>query len=98
MLNSQLLKIFNLQFCGFEWCCHIWQLDEDDNDQVTTVTVIGKTKELPAEWKSYINEHYAKKIKAYSLIIEEYEKAKHQRKNQPKLSEFPAIDQWTPPT
>ena len=84
MLNNQLHKIiliFNFVFAaGFEWCCHTWQLDEDDNDEATTVTVIGKTKELPAEWIFYINEYYAKKIKAYSLIIEEYEKAKHQRK------------------
>lgn len=62
------------------------------------VTLAGKSKELPVDWKPYINEYYIKKIKVYSSITEEYEKAKLQSKRLCKLSTFPSIDQWTPPT
>lgn len=40
------------------------------------VTVVEKCKELPAEWKFYINKNYIKEIKVCLSIIEVYEKAK----------------------
>ena len=84
----------------YEWCCHIRQLNEpeNDHDKATTVTLVEKTKELPAEWKSHLIKYYAKKIEVYSFMIEEYQKAKLKSKNSRNLSEFPSIDQWTPPT
>ena len=83
----------------YEWCCHIRQLNDcEDNQDKTSVTLLKKSKDLPADWKLYLTEYYAKKISVYLSITEEYEKAKLQSKRSRRLSEFPSLDQWTPST